>query len=149
MFRLNCCKAGSILLKLFLLFTGFFSALYLYDLFSAPFGFSGWADNRALFIIRAVAVILFCSALFWTGILLVYICCNQLRVKTRVLGLLFAWVPLLNLGMLLYIIALPTGNTGLKKQNTGSTAPGRDSRSAGRPTRCCWCTASFSVISST
>lgn len=104
MFRLNCCKAGSILLKLFLLFTGFFSALYLYDLFSAPFGFSGWADNRALFIIRAVAVILFCSALFWTGILLVYICCNQLRVKTRVLGLLFAWVPLLNLGMLLYII---------------------------------------------
>ena len=38
-------------------------------------------------LIGAVAVILLCSWVFWAGILLAYICCNQLRLKKRVLGI--------------------------------------------------------------
>ena len=51
-----------------------------------------------------MAVILLCSWVFWAGILLAYICCNQLRLKKRVLGIVLAWVPIANIVMLLDII---------------------------------------------
>ena len=102
--RLKCCKAGSILLKIFLVLVCIFGALYLYDFLKPPLGFSQWHTNRTLFIIGAVAVILLCSWVFWAGILLTYICCNQLRLKKRVLGIVFAWVPIANIVMLLDII---------------------------------------------
>ena len=102
--RLKCCKAGSILLKIFLVLVCVFGALYLYDFLKPPLGFSQWHTNRTLFIIGAVAVILLCSWGFWAGILLAYICCNQLRLKKRVLGIVLAWVPIANIVMLLDII---------------------------------------------
>ncbi len=102
--KLRCCKAGSIILKLFLALICGFGAAYLFDLFSEPFGFSLWRENKTLFILQVFAVILFCSVVFWIGIILVYSCNSQLRMKTRVLGILFAWIPILNIVMLIIII---------------------------------------------
>lgn len=104
MMRLKCCKAGSIILKIFLALACCFSLIYLYDLFSPPFGFSQWRNNKTLFIIGIISVILFCSLVFWVGIILVYTCCNQLRLKKRVLGIALAWIPVINIIMLLDII---------------------------------------------
>ena len=102
--KLRCCKAGSIILKLFLALICGFGAAYLFDLFSEPFGFSLWRENKTLFILQVFAVILFCSVVFWIGIILVYACSSQLRMKTRVLGILFAWIPILHIVMLIIII---------------------------------------------
>ena len=102
--KLRCCKAGSIILKLFLALICGFGAAYLFDLFSESFGFSLWRENKTLFILQIFAVILFCSVVFWIGIILVYSCSSQLRMKTRVLGILFAWIPILNIVMLIIII---------------------------------------------
>ena len=102
--KLRCCKAGSIILKLFLALICGFGAAYLFDLFSEPFGFSLWRENKTLLILQVFAVILFCSVVFWIGIILVYSCSSQLRMKTRVLGILFAWIPILNIVMLIIII---------------------------------------------
>ena len=104
MMRLKCCKAGSIILKIFLALACCFSLIYLYDLFSPTFGFSQWRNNKTLFIIGIISVILFCSLVFWVGIILVYTCCNQLRLKKRVLGIALAWIPVINIIMLLDII---------------------------------------------
>lgn len=116
MIRLNCCKAGSILLKLFLFFTCLFSALYLYDLFSGPFGFSEWTDNKVWFVVKILLIIVFCAILFWTGMILVYVCCNQLRLKKRVLGIVFAWIPILNIVMLVDIIVTADGEYRFEKE---------------------------------
>ncbi len=105
MTRLRLCRTGSILLKLFLLFTSVFSALYLCDLLSEPFGFSEWETARAVFIIKTVLIVVFCSTLFWVGIILEYLFCNQLRAKKRILGIIFGWIPIINIIMLIDIIA--------------------------------------------
>ncbi len=116
MTRLNCCKAGSILLKLFLVFTCLFGALYLYDLLSEPFGFSEWSVNKAAFIVKAILAVLFCSLLFWSGIILTYTCCNQLRLKKRILGIIFAWIPVLNIIMLVDIIVTADEEYSFEKE---------------------------------
>ncbi len=102
--RLKVLKLGSILLKVFLLLCCVFGAVYLYDYLKAPLGFSEWSTSRAGFIIKLVLVILLCSLVFWTGIIIVYITCNQLRLKKRVLGLLLGLIPIANLIMLTDII---------------------------------------------
>ena len=97
MARLNCCKAGSVLLKLFLTAVCLFGGLYLYDFFAGGLGFTGWSRNRTVFLVTTVLLVVLCAALFWTGIILLYTTCDQLRLKKRVLGLVLAWVPVANL----------------------------------------------------
>lgn len=105
MTRPGLCKAGSTILKIFIAAVCIFGAFYLIDLLTPPIGFSLWRENKTLFIIGLAAVILFCSLLFWVGIILVYACCNQLCIKKRVLGIVFAWIPVLNIITLFDIIA--------------------------------------------
>lgn len=104
MARLNCCKAGSVLLKLFLTAVCLFGGLYLYDFFAGGLGFTGWSRNRTAFLVTAVLLVVLCAALFWTGLILLYTTCDQLRLKKRVLGLVLAWVPVANLVMLIDLI---------------------------------------------
>lgn len=102
--RLNICKTGSILLKLFLTATAAAVIYYLYDLFSAPFGFSGYRESPVGFFVRLLFIILGLSLLFWTGIITVYLTCKQLGVRKRALGIILGWVPIANLIMLGNII---------------------------------------------
>ncbi len=104
MFRWRACRVGSLLLKLFLLCVLAFGAWYLYDFLIPPLGFSGWESDRGGFILRTVLVVLGCAALFWAGIILVYLFCGQLGIRWRVLGILFSWIPPVNLILLCIII---------------------------------------------
>ena len=102
--RLTLCKAGSVILKIFLISTACFAAYYLFDLFSPPFGFSGCRESRSGFFIRLGAVVLLESLLFWTGIVTVYLTCSQLGLRKRVWGIILGWVPIAHLIMLGIII---------------------------------------------
>ena len=133
--KLRCCKAGSIILKLFLALICGFGAAYLFDLFSEPFGFSLWRENKTLFILQIFAVILFCSVVFWIGIILVYSCSSQLRMKTRVLGILFAWIPILNIVMLIIIIHTADKEYRFEKKSTISISRAGSKKSARRNIR--------------
>lgn len=56
------------------------------------------------FCIACGIVLFVCEAIiFWNGIIRVYLTSVQLRVKHRVLGLLFGWIPIANLIMLMII----------------------------------------------
>ena len=102
--RIRNCRIGNILLKIFLISTFAFACYYIRDLFQSPFGFSGFRENSAMFIVRVLLIVIVESILFWTGIILVYINCKQLGVKWRALGIFFGMVPILNLIMLGKII---------------------------------------------
>lgn len=102
--RLRACRLGSIILKIFLLLTSVFVVLYAIDLLKPPFGFTGWAQDRLAFILKTVLIVLLCSVVFWIGIIIVYITSGQLRLKKRVLGIIFGMVPIANLVMLIDII---------------------------------------------
>lgn len=102
--RLRACRLGSIILKIFLLLTSVFVVLYVIDLLKPPFGFTGWAQDRLAFILKTVLIVLLCSVVFWIGIIIVYITSGQLRLKKRVLGIIFGMVPIANLVMLIDII---------------------------------------------
>lgn len=66
-----------------------------------------------LFCIAYGVVLFLCEAvIFWNGIIRVYLTSVQLRVKHRVLGLLFGFVPIANLVMLM-IIYIKTRNEAL------------------------------------
>ena len=102
--RLTLCKTGSVILKLFLFSTACFAAYYLYDLFREPFGFSGYRQSHVGFFLRLGAVILGEAALFWTGIIIVYMTCSQLGLRKRLWGLLLGMIPIAHLVMLGIII---------------------------------------------
>ena len=117
------------------MFTGDAGLFDLFDLFSEPFGFSLWRENKTLFILQIFAVILFCSVVFWIGIILVYSCSSQLRMKTRVLGILFAWIPILNIVMLIIIIHTADKEYRFEKKSTISISRAGSKKSARRNIR--------------
>ena len=57
--------------------------------------------NPAFWILAGIAVFLIELALFWAGIIMVYVSSLQLGVRTRVKGLICGWIPLVNLAVLL------------------------------------------------
>ncbi|RKM58172.1 triacylglycerol lipase [Butyrivibrio sp. X503] len=102
--RINACRIGNTLLKIFLISTAILSCYYIWDLFKSPFGFSGFREDPAMFVAKVVLIVIVESVIFWIGIILVYINCNQLGIKWRVLGVLFGLVPIIHLIMLGKII---------------------------------------------
>lgn len=59
--------------------------------------------NRGFCIAYGVVLFLCEAIIFWNGIIRVYLTSVQLRVKHRVLGLLFGFIPIANLVMLMII----------------------------------------------
>jgi len=51
-----------------------------------------------------IALILFESALFWIGIIMVYLTSVQLGIKLRIIGILCGWIPIVHLIVLILII---------------------------------------------
>ncbi|SDA41213.1 triacylglycerol lipase [Lachnospiraceae bacterium G11] len=113
--RLNACKAGSVILKIFLITTCLFICCYAYDLFKEPFGFSGYRKSPAGFIATLILVIAAEVIVFWIGIILVYISCNQLGIKWRVLGAVFGLVPIVHLILLFKIISTADAEVKFEK----------------------------------
>lgn len=102
--RLKLCKVGSILLKIFLISTALILCYLAWDLFKDPFGFSGYVKSPVVFIVVIVLLAAFEFTIFWIGIIFVYVTCNQLGIKWRVLGAVFGLVPIAHLILLVKII---------------------------------------------
>ena len=101
MTKLKASKLGSVILKLFLLSTTALVFLYC--------GEPEWLANLRFnetgkFWLLTAGFIFLEAALFWVGIILVYINCVQLGIKLRVLGIIFGMVPIVHLYFLFRII---------------------------------------------
>ena len=57
-------------------------------------------------LLAGAAVFIVEFVLFWIGISMVYLSSGQLGIRTRVLGAVFGWVPLINLHYLMKIISV-------------------------------------------
>lgn len=60
-------------------------------------------DSYTPYIIHAVVALLCEGAIFWNGIIRVYVTSVQLGIRTRVLGIVFGMIPIANLVMLMII----------------------------------------------
>lgn len=65
--------------------------------------------DRVFCIVYGVVLVLCEAVVFWNGIIRVYLTSVQLRVKHRVLGLVFGFVPIANLVMLMIIYVKTRG----------------------------------------
>ena len=107
MTRLRLCKAGCIILILFLISI----ILSIPTLLIGYFGvYDSWfftnVDNRYMLwlgITLNYAITEF--LVFWTGIIIVYLTSAQLGLRYRVLGIALGWVPVANVVMLFIIIS--------------------------------------------
>lgn len=70
------------------------------------------AENRGFYIAYGAVLILSEAVIFWNGIIRVYLTSVQLRIKHRVLGLVFGWLLPANLVMLM-IIYVKTRNEAI------------------------------------
>lgn len=104
--KINKCRNGSIILIVFCVLTLIAVALTLPGYFGAyvSWGIGGIKDNTWFWVILTLAEVGLLSILFWIGIITVYIYSSQLAIKTRVLGIVFGWVPIANVIMLTIII---------------------------------------------
>ena len=98
------CQLGTRILELFLAST---TLIVLGVIF---FGFIthtwNFGANPAFWILAGIAAFLIELALFWAGIIMVYVSSLQLGVRTRVIGLICGWIPLVNLAVLMKIIRI-------------------------------------------
>ena len=93
-------RVGNIILWIFVITTAFSIWHYVPVLFHAV----RELDLSPVFDILLVTVGEL--VLFWTGIILVYITSRQLGFKTRMLGIIFGLIPLVNLIMLIQILRI-------------------------------------------
>lgn len=75
------------------------------------FIFCGQLETKDI-IIHIVIAVLCESAIFWNGMIRVYLCSSQLGLKWRIIGLLCGWIPVLHLWALENIIRI-TGHEAI------------------------------------
>ena len=66
-------------------------------------------------LLAGTAVFIVEFVLFWIGIIMVYLSSGQLGIRTRVLGAVFGWVPLVNLHYLMKIISITRDEVAFEK----------------------------------
>lgn len=98
--RLRICADGCELLICFLISTSV-SVLCLICMITVLF-----PENRIIWILDLICVILVEAAVFWSGILRVYLTSSQIGVKWRVTGIICGWIPVVNLFVLLKLIRI-------------------------------------------
>lgn len=120
--RLRLCENGCELLKLFLI-SMTVSAVFL--IVSLPSVFKGdtvsvffpgmnaitFSENKFMWFLDLLIVILIEAVLFWNGILRVYLSSSQIGIKWRVIGIVCGWIPVVNLIVLWKIIRLSSAET--------------------------------------
>ena len=72
--------------------------------------------NPAFWVLTGIAVFLVELVLFWIGIIMVYVSSLQLGVRTRVIGLICGWIPLVNLAVLLKIIRICRAEVAVERE---------------------------------
>lgn len=97
--RLKVCAFGSRLLAAFAVMA---VAAVVYHLYGLSHLFRG---SRAGWWLSVLTAVLVSAAVFWSGIIMVYLTSLQLGIRLRVLGAVFGMVPLVHLYFLARIIA--------------------------------------------
>ncbi len=97
--RLNILTAGTVMLIAFLSSTAVCLTWLIVKIVQNGFLATLSASWPAL-----IALILFESALFWIGIIMVYLTSVQLGIKLRIIGILCGWIPIVHLIVLIMII---------------------------------------------
>ena len=101
--RINICHFGCILLELFCI--GVIAAIaYLVPGILGKLSKPNIIEAPGFWVPVLIIVILALNAIFWTGIIIVYLTSTQLGIRYRVLGIVFGLVPVINVIMLLIII---------------------------------------------
>ena len=98
--RLRICADGCELLIYFLISV---SASVICLLVTLPMLFSG---NKMIWLIDLICVVLVEAAVFWSGIIRVYLTSAQIGIKWRVIGMVCGWIPVVHLAVLLKIIRM-------------------------------------------
>lgn len=106
--RLRMCANGCELLILFLI-SAAASALFLLLMIPDLF-----ADNKLLWFLDLLAVVVVEAVVFWNGIIRVYCTSAQIGVKWRAVGVICGWIPIANLVVLSKIIRLASGETAFE-----------------------------------
>lgn len=98
-FRLKVLGDGAELILIFwitMISSAVFAGEFISDIFKG-------IDNRTPYVVWLIVLLLGESAIFWDGIIRVYLTSVQLGIKIRVLGIVFGMVPIANLVMLMII----------------------------------------------
>lgn len=104
--RISTCKAGNVMLKVFLAIAIIATITIIPGYFGFYEGKVEFLDNKWSLTILAVLIVLSETVLFWIGIILVYISSVQLGIRWRVFGIVCGWIPILHLFMLGKIISV-------------------------------------------
>ena len=92
-------KTGTILLKLFFI-SIFMDIVFLIIFITSP------TKPLAVWLPTIIGLAVIEFIVFWVGIIMTYTTSIQLGIKTRVLGVLFGWIPIINFVMLYKIIKI-------------------------------------------
>ena len=113
--RLSLCRNGCEQLKIFLLSTvatgiyilaGFFGKLSVLSLSEAP----------KMWVIHTIIAILVEAALFWSGIIRIYISSHQLGLKWRLIGIVCGWIPIVHILVLSKMIGIASREAAFENQ---------------------------------
>ena len=102
--RVDLCRAGNLILRIFSSTTFLGVALILAGFFGVFGEGTGFFDQAKLWILVCIVTFLVELTVFWVGIILVYVSSTQLGIKWRVWGAVCGWIPIVHLFMLGKII---------------------------------------------
>ena len=102
--RVDLCRAGNLILRIFSITTFLGVALILAGFFGVFGEETGFFDHAKIWILVCIVTFLVELTVFWVGIILVYVSSTQLGIKWRVWGAVCGWIPIVHLFMLGKII---------------------------------------------
>ncbi|MGN0419741.1 MAG: triacylglycerol lipase [Acetatifactor sp.] len=102
--RVDLCRAGNLILRIFSI-TTFLAVILILAGICGVFGAgTGFFDQAKIWILVCIVTFLVELTVFWVGIILVYVSSTQLGIKWRVWGAVCGWIPIVHLFMLGKII---------------------------------------------
>lgn len=114
--RINLLAAGTAFLIVFTLTTLLISVFAIFGILGKIAGIEGFNTNPWFWVVFAIIAVCFEASIFWIGIIMVYITSVQLGIKLRILGIIFGWIPLMNLIMLGIIISTTFSEVKFEKK---------------------------------
>ena len=112
--NIRLCDIGVKILKFFLLTsTAIVFSFVLFGLILKTWNFGA---NPFLWITTGVGLFVIEFVLFWIGIIMVYVASLQLGFKTRLLGIICGWIPIVNLFTLMKIIRICSEEVALERR---------------------------------
>ena len=97
--RIDLCRAGNLILRIFSITTFLGVALILAGFFGVFGEGTGFFDHAKIWILVCIVTFLVELTVFWVGSILVYVSCTQVGIKWRVWGAVCGWITLVHMFM--------------------------------------------------